>query len=134
MAVTNGISQDLLLVKVDPYAGRRNAAIYSKKVDELEAENKALKDKLKAAGVGNGGYGSRGQPGKGRGRGRGGYGSGSSGHSGSSGQGGSGNQDLSNLTKSKLQETCSKYNGGENDYHATFCFISSIHNLNYLVI
>ena len=104
VAVTNGVSPDNLMAKVDPYCGRKNVAgaVKDKRAEELEKENAELKRQLKNQS--QHGYGSRG----GRNAGRGGRGGNNSRNQPSGdGQGG-----VSELTKQKLSETCHLYNAG----------------------
>ena len=103
VAVTNGVSPDLLMSKVDPYCGRRTTSTHGKseREKELEKENAELKRQAKAQAPQ--GYGT---PRGGNRANRGGRG----GHNRNIGaQDGHGVHDL---TKSKLQETCQLFNSG----------------------
>ena len=112
VVVLCGHNTDCLMAKVDPYCGKRTTGP-SKKMEELEKEVKDLRSQLKRQQDQNSGYGNNRGRGRGGtstgGRGRGGYGTGG----GAAGYGNNGqNGDINNLTKQKMQETCSLFNSG----------------------
>ena len=105
VCVTNGYNPDALMMKTDPYCGKRALATGSKREQDLEKENADLKAKLRAAQNQKVGYGSKPMRG---------------GNSFSRGGGRAPmehNQpagDLSEVTKRKISETCPNYNSGGN--------------------
>ena len=136
VAVASGISQDLLIVKADPYAGRKDPVPGSseKKIQDLERELQKAKNQASNSNQSNrGNYSSRGRGYKSS---RGGYnnnrpnqpagynshGFGNQGFAQPAGISApvSGSQDgnqssqaaITDLTKQKLQQTCSAYNMG----------------------
>ena len=105
VCVTNGFNPDALMMKTDPYCGKRAMSCGSKKELELEKENAELKAKLKAAQNSNGGYGHRpmrGGPAFSRGGGR------------APSDNNQPSTDLAGITKRKIAETCPNFNSGGN--------------------
>ena len=106
VVVLCGHSTDNLMSKVDPYCGKKTLAA-TKKLEDLEKENKDLRTQLKQHQQRTNTYGNGGNQARGRGgfRGR---GAGANHVSNNNG----GQNDISGLTKQKIQETCGLYNAG----------------------
>ena len=102
-AITNGINPDLLMVKTDPYCGKKTVSGGNKRAEDYEKEIADLKNKLKEKNQQPQGYGHRfaGRGGRGRNGGR-------PLNDPSTRERG----DVSELTKRKMSETCTIYNSG----------------------
>ena len=122
VAVSSGISQDLLIVKADPYAGKKDPLPGSseKKLSDLEKELQKVKSMGLIQNQNNrGNFNSRGRGYRGS---RGGYnnnrvvqpaGFQNANTIQTPQDGAQSNQAVTDLTKQKLQQTCSLYNNGQ---------------------